>query len=191
MGWSKQNWEHHQGRFDSCFVPRHTHHTGPIMGHDLGFGTGGLWATNTLFSCLCTIEDEYSFVPRWKPKFISRLADEDRCHLNGMAMDQGRPTFVTALSETDTPAGWRPNKVSMVVLSTSALVRLPHAVCVCPLAASLPESLWVLNSGYGNLSTVDVSTGKLTAVETSAGLHSRVGLSWPVCFRRTLSHTRN
>ena len=58
--------------------------------HDLDFGTEGLWGINTSFSCLCLIDDNYSFVPKWKPKFISALVSEDRCHLNGLVMKDGK-----------------------------------------------------------------------------------------------------
>jgi hypothetical protein len=50
------------------------------------------------------------FLPRWRPKFITALAGEDRCHLNGLAIVDGRPKFASALGETDTANGWRANK---------------------------------------------------------------------------------
>ena len=49
-------------------------------------------------------------MPRWRPKFITALTADDRCHLNGLAVVDGRPQFVTALGETDMPGGWRANK---------------------------------------------------------------------------------
>ena len=69
-----------------------------------------LWVVNTRFSCLCTLHPDYSFVPRWRPPFITALAAEDRCHLNGLAIVDGRPKYVTALGETDTAGGWRADK---------------------------------------------------------------------------------
>jgi hypothetical protein len=54
---------------------------------------------NTAFSCLCTLDGRHSFVPRWRPPFITSLAAEDRCHLNGMAMADGAPKYVTALAD--------------------------------------------------------------------------------------------
>ena len=52
---------------------------------------------NTLFSCLAGLDSRYSFVPRWRPPFISALAAEDRCHLNGLAMVDGdAPAFLVA-----------------------------------------------------------------------------------------------
>ncbi|MCA9056867.1 MAG: DUF4915 domain-containing protein, partial [Planctomycetaceae bacterium] len=104
------------GTYDVCYVPRETTSTGTIHVHDLAWGTDGLWLVNTLFSCLCTLHDEFNFVPRWKPRFISQLMDQDRCHLNGLCMVDGRPRYVTAMSETDTAAGWRPTKATSGVI---------------------------------------------------------------------------
>jgi hypothetical protein len=92
---------------DAVWVPSNVHVTGDIRIHELAFAAGELWAVNTLFSTLCTIDRRHSFVPRWRPPFITHLAPEDRCHLNGMAVDGDRIRLVTALGETNTPGGWR------------------------------------------------------------------------------------
>ena len=86
---------------DACFIPRKSHITGHIDIHELAWGHEGLWFVNTLFSCLCTLDADHSFVPRWWPKFITGLGSEDRCHLNGLAMRDGRPAFVTCHSISD------------------------------------------------------------------------------------------
>src|SRR5262245_57850896 len=118
------------GTHDACFLTRSAHYTGEIHGHEMawapsplpargrGDGDGGdeLWVVNTLFSCLCTLNENYSFVPRWRPKFISTLAAEDRCHLNGFALLNGQPKYATAMSETDTAHSWRPTKATSGVL---------------------------------------------------------------------------
>ena len=95
------------GKYDKLYVPRATYYCGETDLHDLGFGKGGLWAVNTRFSCISTYDVNYSFTPRWKPPFISELKPQDRCHLNGMAMVDKTPAYATALSQTNTPDGWR------------------------------------------------------------------------------------
>ena len=95
--------------YDALFMPRATYNTGQVDIHDLHFGKGGLWAVNTSFSCLCTIDAHYSFIPKWKPHFITQLASEDRCHLNGLAMIDGQPRFVSALGQGNTQQQWRKN----------------------------------------------------------------------------------
>src|SRR5262245_61990279 len=98
------------GQHDACFVPRSSHVTGDIGVHEVAFVGDELWLVNTRFSCLCTLDPAYSFVPRWQPSFITALSAEDRCHLNGLAVVDGTPKYVTALGETDAPDGWRANK---------------------------------------------------------------------------------
>ncbi len=75
---------------DACFVPRSCHVTGDIRVHDMACAGDELWAVNTRFSCLCTLDPDYSFVPRWRPPFVTALAAEDRCHLNGLAIVDDR-----------------------------------------------------------------------------------------------------
>ena len=85
----------------ACFLTRRAQVTGEIQAHEMAWAGGELWIVNTLFSCLCTLHPDYSFVPRWQPRFISALAAEDRCHLNGLAMLDGKPKYVTAMAESD------------------------------------------------------------------------------------------
>ena len=98
------------GTHDACFLPRSSHVTGNIGVHEIARAGEDLWLVSTRFSCLSTLDPDYSFVPRWCPPFITALAAEDRCHLNGLAIVDGRPGFVTALGTTDTRDGWRANK---------------------------------------------------------------------------------
>ena len=91
----------------AALQPRHRQRADPRDG--LG-PAAQLWFVNTRFSCLCTLDSESSFVPRWRPPFITELAPADRCHLNGLALVDGQPRYVTALGETNAMAGWRKNK---------------------------------------------------------------------------------
>lgn len=145
-------------------------YTGNVHGHDLAFGSDGLWMANTLFSCLCTFDDGYHFVPRWRPSFVSELIDQDRCHLNGLAMESGRPRYVSVLAETDTPAGWRPTKATggaIIDVESDAVITRGLAM---PHSPRLHEGrLWVLDSGTGSLVTVDRATGDREVVETVPG----------------------
>src|SRR5262249_54999615 len=75
---------------DACYLTRSAHHTGDVQVHEMAWVGDELWFVNTLFSCLCTLHENYSFVPRWRPPFISALAPEDRCHLNGLAVADGQ-----------------------------------------------------------------------------------------------------
>ena len=84
--------EEQPGKYGALYLPRAAYHTGDLNAHDLAFDVDGrLWVVNTRFSCLASLSDVYSFIPEWKPPFVSELAPEDRCHLNGLAMDGTRP----------------------------------------------------------------------------------------------------
>lgn len=156
-----------RGRYDSLFLPRATYHTGDVNVHDVAFASDGLWFVNSRFSCLSALSKDFSFVPRWQPPFISELVPEDRCHLNGLAVVDGKPKYVTALGETDVVGGWRENKASggvMIDVSTGQIVLR---------GLSMPHSprwhqgrLWLLNSGAGEVLCFDPATGSAGVVCT-------------------------
>ena len=152
-------------RNDVVFVPRWRVATGDIQIHDMAYGNQGLWVVNTRFSCLSRIDPEVSFAPAWRPKWITGLAAEDRCHLNGLAMIDGKPTYVTALSQTNEPMGWRAHK------GTSGVVVHVESDEVVSGNLSMPHSprwhngnLYVLESGKGALSRVDLTTGRTESI---------------------------
>jgi uncharacterized protein (TIGR03032 family) len=153
------------GKHEACFLAQRAWFTGEIQGHELAWLGDELWVVNTAFSCLCTLDERHSFVPRWKPRFISALAAEDRCHLNGLACYEGRAKLVTALAETDVAAGWRPSKATTGCLidvdSGETLVRglaMPHSPRIHQ------GSTWLLDSGHGRLVTADTKQGTVSTV---------------------------
>ncbi|NKB55072.1 MAG: DUF4915 domain-containing protein [Alphaproteobacteria bacterium] len=120
---------------DAVYVPQTAHYTGDLDIHDLAVEADGrLVFVNTLFNCLATVSSTHSFIPLWRPGFISRLAAEDRCHLNGLALVEGKAAYVTAVSESDTFDGWHDGK------------------------------LWLLNSGTGEFGYLDAKSGAFEAV---------------------------
>ena len=171
------------GTHDACFLPRSSHVTGDIGVHEIARAGEDLWLVSTRFSCLCTLDPDYSFVPRWRPPFITALAAEDRCHLNGLAIVDGRPGFVTALGTTDTRDGWRASK--------------PHGGCILDVASgefvtrglSMPHSprwyddrLWVLESGTGSVVLVDRATGQCETVAQLPGFARGLAIVGPYAF---------
>src|SRR5688572_21735060 len=174
------------GSHDSCFLPRASHVTGDIGVHEMAWGgTDGseLWVVNTRFSCLCTLDPEYSFVPRWRPPFISALAAEDRCHLNGLAMVDGRPAYVTALGRTDVAGGWRAGKSRGGCLMTVADGRVvADGLCMPHSPRWHRDALWVLESGTGRLLRVDPATGRTEAIVELPGFARGLAVSGPYAF---------
>lgn len=148
--------------YDACFMPRTVHVTGRLDSHDVGVTADGeIVFVNTRFNCLAKISRQHSFVPVWKPAFVSDIVDEDRCHLNGLAMRDGKPAFVTAVSRSNTVDGWRDRRSGGGVVID---VETNEVVCE---GLSMPHSprwhdgkLWVLNSGTGELGYVEMPKGK-------------------------------
>lgn len=163
------------GRYDRCWLPRSSVVTGAIQCHEIAWGAAPsgepqLWMVNTRFSCLAGLDPDYSFVPLWRPPFISRLAPQDRCHLNGLAMRDGAPAFVSVMARTDEPGGWRKQRND-----SGAVLDVPTGEPVTS-GLAMPHSprwhdgeLFVLNSGMGRLERVDPATGGRDVVAVLPG----------------------
>jgi uncharacterized protein (TIGR03032 family) len=174
--------------YDAVYIPHAGWVTGDLDVHDVGFGADERpLFVNTLFACLATVSDSASFRPLWKPDFISRLAAEDRCHLNGMAMEAGKARYVTAVSRSDAADGWRDRRRDggiAIDVESGAIVAE---------GLSMPHSprlhggrLWLLNSGAGQFGHVDLASGRFEAVAFCPGYarglaflgdHAVIGLS--------------
>lgn len=175
---------------DTLYVPTMSWVTGDLDVHDIGVDANGrLVFVNTLFSCLATISESASFVPIWQPSYISRLAAEDRCHLNGLAMRDGKPRYVTSVAKTDVADGWREHRGSgglVIDIDDGAIVAqglsMPHS------PRWYADRLWVLNSGCGEFGYVDLESQKFVPVAFCPGYlrglsfighYAIVGLSRP------------
>lgn len=157
-------------RTDACFITRASHFTGMINVHDIAWGDEGLWAVNSSFSCLCTLEPDYSFVPRWKPHFISELAPEDRCHLNGMALRDGKPGYVTTFSTYNELGQWRKsrdfNGTLMDVATNTILLdglAMPHS------PRWYRDKVYFCNSGHGQICCYDPATKTMEVIAEVPG----------------------
>lgn len=157
-------------RVDACYITRSAHHSGMINIHDIEWGDDGLWAVNSSFSCLCLVDADYSFIPRWKPHFISELVPEDRCHLNGMTLKDGKPAYVTAFSTFNERGLWRHHKgatgILMDVERNEILLEglhMPHS------PRWHNDKVYFCNSGLGTLDTYCPATGKHEVVAELPG----------------------
>ena len=160
----------HEG-YDRLYIPQMGYTTGNLDIHDVVIDQDGqVIFVNTLFSCLATVSETHSFIPLWKPKFVSKLAPQDRCHLNGLALENGVPRYVTAVGQTDTPDGWRETRNG-----GGCIIDVPSNEIVAS-GLSMPHSprvyqnrLWVHNSGTGYFGTVDLKTGQFEPVTFCPG----------------------
>ncbi|MCK9914359.1 TIGR03032 family protein [Microbacteriaceae bacterium K1510] len=175
---------------DRHYVPRVAHTTGDLDIHDVAVMTDGrIVFVNTSYSCLAMLSPVHSFRMVWKPPFISKLAPEDRCHLNGLAMRDGMPAYVTAVCKSDVVNGWRDRRAEggcVIDVTTDAIISdrlsMPHSPRL------YDGKLWVLNSGTGYLGTVDLASGEFVPHTFCPGFlrglafhngHALVGLSLP------------
>lgn len=160
-----------QNGFDRLYVPQVGYTTGDLDIHDIAVDSNGrVIFVNTLFGCLATVSESHSFIPLWQPPFISRLAAEDRCHMNGLAMENGEPRFVTAVSQSDVADGWRDRRRNggcVIDVASKEIVAsgfsMPHS------PRMYRDRLWLLNSGTGYFGTVDISSGTFTPITFCPG----------------------
>jgi uncharacterized protein (TIGR03032 family) len=178
---------------DRKFVPREGRVTGRIDVHDIGMGEidGARRPifVNTLYGCLATVSDTASFRPLWRPKFLSALVPEDRCHLNGLAMDGTRPAYVSAVSRSDVADGWRERRRDGGIVIDVASGEIAASGLSMPHSPRLHGGkLWLLNSGTGEFGTIDRASGGFTPVcfcpgyargLAFTGRHAVIGLSRP------------
>lgn len=175
---------------DRLYVPQLAWTTGDLFAHELAVdGRGRVVFVNTLFSCLALPAEGHSFAPLWRPPWVSATEAEDRCHLNGLAMVDGRPGFVTAVARTDAAGAWRERRRDGGVVAA-----VPGGEVVLA-GLSMPHSprwhrgdLWLLESGRGRLGRLDPKRGALEPVAFCPGFargmamhgdYAVIGLSKP------------
>jgi uncharacterized protein (TIGR03032 family) len=152
--------QQHDGH-DRLYVPRAGYTTGNLDIHDVAQeASGRVIFAATSFNCLARLSPRYSFTPLWRPPFVSKLAGEDRCHLNGIAVEQGHVRYVTVVSRSDVADGWRDHR-----RDGGCILEVPDGRVVAS-GLSMPHSprvhagrLWVLDSGTGHLGSVDRERG--------------------------------
>jgi uncharacterized protein (TIGR03032 family) len=156
--------------YDMMYVPVTTKHTGNLDIHDIAFVDDKLHAVITSFSCIAEINDEHHFTPIWRPSFITELSSDDRCHLNGMVVDNNEIKYVTALGESNKRLGWRENPLKGGILidysSKEIIARnlpIPHSPRI------YNNKLYLLLSATSELITLDPSNGKTETVYQGSG----------------------
>ena len=176
--------------YDIAYIPRVGYTTGHIDVHDMAVdATGRLVFVSTMFGCLATFSETASFEPLWQPPFASALVPEDRCHLNGLAMRDGRAAHVTVVAPSDVADGWRDRRHDggcVIDVATGETVAsglsMPHS------PRWYRDRLWLLNSGAGQFGYVDMNSGQFENVAfcpgylrglTFVGDHAVVTLSRP------------
>jgi uncharacterized protein (TIGR03032 family) len=148
--------------YDKVYIPQLAYTTGDLDVHDVAVDADGrVIFVNTLFSCLATVSPACSFIPLWRPPFLSKLAAEDRCHLNGLAMENGRARYVTAVSQSDVADGWRDRRNDGGCVIDIASGEIVVSGLSMPHSPRLHNGrLWLLDSGTGYFGFVDLEAGR-------------------------------
>lgn len=185
-----QTGENSTDGYDRLFIPQLGYTTGDLDVHDMGIDSqGNCLFISTRFSCLARVSDNWNFEPIWTPPFISRLAGEDRCHLNGLAMHEGQPRYATACAQSDIADGWRDRRSDggcVIDIATNNVIAtglsMPHSPRL------YRDRLWLLNSGQGEFGYITPNTGEFTPMTLCPGYarglafvgdYAIVGLSRP------------
>lgn len=165
-----KNYPAKKNTYDSLFLPRSTYNTGTVDLHDLNYVNNKLLAVNTLFSCLSEVNEEYSFEPIWKPSFITDLVPEDRCHLNGMVVENDEIKYVTALGKTNSHQGWRENKIGGGVIIHVPSDNIIHDGLSMPHSPRIyNDKLYFLNSALGELRICNTEKGTSEVIAKLGG----------------------
>ena len=166
--------------------------TGELDAHDIGqLADGRIVFVNTLYNCLATPSERHSFTPIWKPSFISKIVKEDRCHLNGLAMEDGVPRYVTAVSKSDTIDGWRDRRVDGGIVIDVQSGKIVLGGLSMPHSPRLHRGkLWVLNSGTGEIGWIEpvrqATDAKFNVLAFCPGLRARARLPRQIRLRRAV-----
>ncbi|BAQ65621.1 TIGR03032 family protein [Geminocystis sp. NIES-3709] len=157
--------------YDALYAPQVGYITGDLDIHDVVVDYNQqLVFVNTLFSCLATVSETHSFIPLWQPPFITKLAAEDRCHLNGLALKDGKPKYVTMVSKSDIAEGWRQKRIDggciMDIESNEVILEglsMPHS------PRWYQNKLWLLNSGTGEFGYGNLKSGTFEPITFCPG----------------------
>jgi uncharacterized protein (TIGR03032 family) len=159
------NYPQQPNTYDALYLPRAVYYTGELDIHDLHWQNDRIWAVNTRFSCLCTLDHHYSFTPHWQPYFIKKISPEDQCHLNGVAFENNEPKYVTAIGKFDTEGGWRPTKATGgIIMEVSQNIIVAEGLQMPHSPRLYDGKLFVLESASGCLLRVDPFNGKKEVV---------------------------
>ncbi|MCP4115578.1 MAG: TIGR03032 family protein [Desulfobacteraceae bacterium] len=168
---------------DSLYFSRASLTTGMINIHDIAWGNEGLWVVNSTFSCLSTLSPDHSFVARWKPPFIDKLVPEDRCHLNGMAMKDGKPKYVTTFNKFNERDSWVKNEKhngTLIDVETNEILLegliMPHS------PRYYNGMVYLCESGTGKVLKFDPEARELSEVIKLQGFPRGVNFYGPLMF---------
>jgi uncharacterized protein (TIGR03032 family) len=156
---------------DRLYLPTSAYTTGVVNVHDVDVDRDGtVLFVNTRFACLSRVSEKDNFEPLWKPSFIQDLIPGDPCHLNGLAMRDGLPAYVTCFSRTSESEGWREQKLAGgTILEVPSNEVVVSGLCMPHSPHFYRDSLWITNSGSGHFGRVDLQQGRFEPMVFAPG----------------------
>src|SRR5581483_8559538 len=151
---------------DPLYLPQQSWTTGEINIHDLAIDRAGrLVAVATQLNSIVSLESAGEVAPLWRPAFITALVHEDRCHLNGFCLEDGRPAYASLVGPSNVRKGWRSHTAQggqVIDVRRDEVVAVGLAMPTAP--RLYRQKLWLLESGSGWFGTVDLERGKFERV---------------------------
>ncbi|MBL6671013.1 MAG: TIGR03032 family protein [Flavobacteriaceae bacterium] len=137
-------------KYDSFYVPRMNYVSGHLDLHDLHMHSKGIFGVNTQFNCISAFSIEHHFTPIWRPSFIDAIVPEDRCHLNGMAVHNDLPVYVSALSSGNEEGDWRKDITSTgVIINVNTNEILAEGLSMPHSPRIIDDDLFFIESAHG------------------------------------------
>lgn len=151
------------GKFDALFVPKRIDLCPDIDIHDIRYSEkyDKIFFVSPVYNSVLTVSKHKSFDVFWTPNFISKthngkLSREDRCHLNGIALVNGLPKYVTAACTRDYYYAWKEHHGEGVVID----IETNEIVCGNLYAPHSPgwykDRLYIGEAGTGYFGYVDL-----------------------------------
>lgn len=154
--------------FDKNFMPRRVYMTNDIDMHDIVVDSSNqIYFVSPQFGCVGIPSESHSFKVYWKPDWISKIASEDRCHLNGLCLRDDKPRYVTCIARTNVRGAWRENREKEgVVWDIIENKLVSKGLCMPHSPRWYNDKLWVLNSGKGQFGYIDFDKEITSKMET-------------------------
>lgn len=156
------------GYFDKLYLPTHVFLSSDTDIHDLRIGADSkLYYVSARFNSICMPSTENSFDVHWIPPWISTVDGmppaEDRCHLNGMAIVDGLPRFVTSSCISDYSGAWREHHGEGVVYDILNETIVASGLWAPHSPNWYDGKLWIAEAGTGQFGYVDLVERKFVA----------------------------
>lgn len=158
----------YENGWDRLYMPRNAHLTGGVDIHEITVANDGfMYGVITGHNCVARINhnDKGCFSPYWKPPFINNIITADRCHLNGICLEDGALAYATMVAKTREANEWKQHRNSGGIIMDMRNNEIVASDLCMPHTPRIYEGdLWFLEAGKGYLCRCDQKTGEVERV---------------------------